>query len=568
MQQMALFGRMVFAQFVLAQVVATLYIVPGYVNRSIAEEKDRKTLTFLLTTRLSSGSIVLGKLAAGLWHYLTCLLAGLPVVLLLPLFGGVQPEAVLLAYASTVSIALFVAGLSMMISVIARRGREAHRLTTSIIAFWIFGPITIAPVLSWLSPWIYGWLRPVNELILASSPAGVLGSLSGWLSRGSFLDTLGRMIGLQLSAAAFLILGAIAQLRPAWRRHEDGGWIRLARQRTRPLGRSRSRSRSRSRPACGERPVLWKELNVGRVQGATRLLYSIAWWSIVATVALAIYAAGVGAAAQEVLANGYGSVDNSSKRVLFNEYLRAMTILLSSLFGLVVTGTAAEGIIVERMRDTWLGLIATPIDCRQILWAKMFGGFWRAKGLALLLVGLWSIGLVVGAVHPLGFAAALIGLIVSAWLFAAAGTYASLRARNMEAAQSAALSLILVLALSGFLPKALPEGIRSVFYGAGSFPFVESLMLWTYREANAGITSSPSPTLTAMGINTHEGTFAVLLTCSLSVVGAALAAALLTWLAERQFDRLVGRPWRRPVDDREPGPKEITRSSLAAMPER
>src|SRR4051812_37805184 len=138
-QQMALFGRLTFAQFVLAQVIATLSIVPNYVDRSIAEEKDRKTLTFLLTTRLSSGSIVLGKLAAGLWHYLACLLAGIPVVLLLPLFGGVEPELVVLTYAGLVSTALFVAGLSIANSVIARRGRESHRLTLSMIAAWLFG---------------------------------------------------------------------------------------------------------------------------------------------------------------------------------------------------------------------------------------------------------------------------------------------------------------------------------------------------------------------------------------------------------------------------------------------
>jgi ABC-type transport system involved in multi-copper enzyme maturation permease subunit len=542
-QQVALFGRLTFAQFVVAQVMATLCIVPGYVSRSIADEKDRKTLTFLLSTRLSSASIITGKLAAGLWHYLACLLAGIPVVLLLPLFGGVEPELVVWTYAGLVSTALFVAGLSILNSVIARRGREAHRLTLCMIVAWLFGPLTLALALPRLSTKIYGWIQPANELVLASSPAGLQISLLGILPRGTFLGSLGRMIGIQLVSALLLTLGAIALLRPAWRRHQDGEPGRLAR-----------RVRSRSKPECRGQPMLWKEMHVGRARGGARLLHRLAGLSVVATIGFATSYAGVAGAALEVLALGYGTAAPTSSRTFFNEYLRGMTVLISSLYALSVVGIAAQGIALERMQETWLGLIATPIEGRQILRAKMFGAFWRVREGALVLVVLWSVGLIVGSVHPWGFIACLIGLGVSTWLLTAVGTYASLRAETLASASNMALLPVLLLCLSGFLPKALPEPVRSVVYGAGSIPLVESLMLCSYAEVNEGLLTTPSPTLRATGIVSRAGGGAVLLTCGLNILGAVLAATLLSRLAERQFDRLVGRPWRPQGNPGGPGP--------------
>ena len=58
---------------------------------SIAGEVDRKTLGFLLATRLGNAEIVLGKLAACMIGFLSSLAAGLPVMILLNVLGGVHP---------------------------------------------------------------------------------------------------------------------------------------------------------------------------------------------------------------------------------------------------------------------------------------------------------------------------------------------------------------------------------------------------------------------------------------------------------------------------------------------
>lgn len=553
-QQVALFGRLIFAQFALVQVIATLSIVPEYVDRSIAEEKDRKSLTFLLTTQLSSGSIVVGKLAAGLWHYLTCLLAGLPVVLLLPLFGGIEPELVVLTYAGVASTALFVAGLSVVNSVIARRSREARRMTLTLIFVWLFGPVTLSLTLARFSPGIYAWLRPANELMLASSPLGVLPSLLGILPGGTFLESLGLMIGIQLTSAALLILGAVALLRPVWRRHGEGVGHRRGR-----------RARSRPRPDCGDQPLLWKELHVGRTRGVARLIIGLACLMALGTLGVTTYFMGI-RAAEEVLAVGYGATEPSPGRSLFNQYLRFVTAILSFLYALILTDSASKGIAVEQMQETWLSLIATPVDGWQILRAKMLGAVWHTRGWACLIVALWSVGLIVGSVHPLGFMAALIGLVVSTWFLAAVGVYAALRAGNPASASNLSLLPVLVLCLSGLLPNALPEPVQSVVLGAGSIPFVESLLLFSYGEVHQGLLSSPSPTLTATGIDSGEGGTTVLLTCGASILVALVAAMALSALAALQFDRLVGRPWRPPVDERPPHRREVAPPKLASEP--
>src|SRR5260370_37657690 len=95
--EMAAFARAVFVILVLYQVNLTVWLVPVYVAGGIAAERERRTLGDLLTTCLSSAEIVLGKLAAGLVQFATCLAIGFPAMGLLALLAGLGPMNVLLA---------------------------------------------------------------------------------------------------------------------------------------------------------------------------------------------------------------------------------------------------------------------------------------------------------------------------------------------------------------------------------------------------------------------------------------------------------------------------------------
>jgi len=70
-------------------------------------------------------------------------------------------------------------------------------------------------------------------------------------------------------------------------------------------------------------------------------------------------------------------------------------------------------VAAERERDTWLGLIATPLPGREILKGKILGSIWRMRGVAFLMPALWSVGLLSGSLHPLGFLAAVVLLGVT-----------------------------------------------------------------------------------------------------------------------------------------------------------
>ena len=74
-------------ELVWTQGVAIVLLVPGLVAGSIAEEDGRGTMLALLASPLSSGSIVLGKLAARLAMVVVVLAIGLPVVVPLAMLG-------------------------------------------------------------------------------------------------------------------------------------------------------------------------------------------------------------------------------------------------------------------------------------------------------------------------------------------------------------------------------------------------------------------------------------------------------------------------------------------------
>jgi ABC-type transport system involved in multi-copper enzyme maturation permease subunit len=532
-RQTAKFAEAVFLAFALLLAFLTVWIVPAFVAGVIAGERERGSLGNLLTTRLSSAEIVFGKVIAGLLEYAACLATALPVLILLPMLGGVDPRMVLLACAAPAATALFLAGLSVLVSIGAKDGGRALREALTLTAAWLFLPFIVHESRAlWLSS-VTSWVDPVNSWLLASSPMGVLLSIGRGRSAQAFFDAVFWMIVLDVAGGVLMLASAVARLRAAERKRAGGEG--------RTFGRLTARFRWRlfGRPECGDNPVLWKEMYTGRPAGIGELVGILTFVAIFAAIGYGTYRF-ARPAVMESVAHGFGATFPDANRVAFNDFLRSVTSLVELVLMALVVGAGAETVAVERARATWDGLLATPLSGREIVWAKMFGAVWRSRWGVLLLAVLWAAGLVAGSLHPLGVATAVLVLGITLWFTAALGTYASLVAR--DGPQAATWTTVLVLLLtSSFLACYAPGGVSSILIATGSAPLVNWLCLVSYSDMNEAVGQGTFSHLTTMGVFTGEGPLRVLATCLIGPIGYAAGATWLTEAAFDRFDRIVGR---------------------------
>ena len=89
-RQMSDFANAVCYTFLAIQFITVVVLTPAYAAGAIAEEKERKTLEFILATDLNNREIVLGKAVSRLLNLSMFLLAGLPIVAFLQFLGGVD----------------------------------------------------------------------------------------------------------------------------------------------------------------------------------------------------------------------------------------------------------------------------------------------------------------------------------------------------------------------------------------------------------------------------------------------------------------------------------------------
>src|SRR5262249_27191716 len=97
---------------------------------------------------LSSREIVLGKFISRLGNLTLLLLTGFPIVALLQLLGGIDPEFLLMTLAATLLLMMSLASASVLCSVYAPRTRKAVVGTYSGLAVYLI-----------LFPILYGLLR-------------------------------------------------------------------------------------------------------------------------------------------------------------------------------------------------------------------------------------------------------------------------------------------------------------------------------------------------------------------------------------------------------------------------
>jgi ABC-type transport system involved in multi-copper enzyme maturation permease subunit len=558
----ASFGFWMFGVLVVAEAMLAIGLVLGAAAPAIASERDRKSLDSLLATRVSSADVVLGALGASLLRYANRLAALAPLMVLITCLGGIDPRLVALSFAGIASTAVVTASLSVAVSAGARTTRQAVAYALMWTMAWTMLPVLVVMLLPRIWPAATAWTAPIAVRMLDASPVGVILSLSGIVPRGPLVSSVLKMIAIHAAASALLVAWAIVRLRPASRAAYELD--------VRDEFLSRLRARWRPRPACGDDPVLWREMHVKPPLGELWLLVdrlcNAAWIGFLTYGAWLFAAPAFG----ELWQRGYGpgpadlpypelnpmarmlvskvsglptATTTGQARLDFSIVLRQATAAMSYLFLLMIAGAGTEAVVNERERDTWLGLIATPLTGWEILRAKMLGTLWKARVLGFVILALWTVGLATGALHPLGFLAAVAVTAAASGFATALGVSMSLRSRDRAQASSRVMGP-LVLAFGLIAAPFIVPGPVSFATAAAAPPFQVWSTLLSHDDVRDLVGSRGVAPFATVGVRGVAGGRLLLAVAMLGATAQAVAAVLLTRAAVLGFDASVGRPVR------------------------
>jgi ABC-type transport system involved in multi-copper enzyme maturation permease subunit len=473
------FAFSTFCGITVGQEVLVILLTPALVAGVIADEKQRKTLHYLMASRLSSAEIVLGKLLVRMLYVIVLLGVSLPIMSLLVLFGGVDPRLVLLSCGATLSTAWFLATLSIWVSTIARRVREAFFIAFGLECLWLCSSLILRTISTPVWPGFEQSAHWLAHWIGASSPVEVLWQLTylAVFSGGKAspeIELVAWMMGIQLACGLMLAFLAALQLRPIFRRQDGQStkwafWMlfRTCRSRVRraitaagkgwPIPASydvpisRPRRYPWRRPTLGDHPMLWKELYTGRPRGFARLIGIVL--SLIGGGFLAYYTFWLGSLAisemwdyREALRSDYMAW---TQRTSFMWFLYGVVPIMYILGIIDIAGSAAASMTSEHEEDTWVSLTSTDLTNREIVFAKILGALKRARKIAELIVFLIILGIIAGPITWFSIPLLIIAMVIYGCAAAALGVWISLHLRTTWRAQFLTMACLLLINVFG-----------------------------------------------------------------------------------------------------------------------
>jgi ABC-type transport system involved in multi-copper enzyme maturation permease subunit len=443
-----------FDAFLAVQLIAVSLLTPAYVAGSVTEEKERKTLEYLLATDLRNREIVLSKLLSRLANLTLFLLTGLPILSMVQFLGGVDPTLVLIGFALTLLTMLGVGGLSVLFSTLLRRSRDAIAMTyLAVIAYLALSFWSLALPPEWANENLYpGSSWKVGD-VLAVFNEGNLGYLYARIQSVIWTGVQPEELWWMITGYA-VFQGVLFAICTAWA---------VLRLRTVALKESQSRLQRRRglglfrRPRVGSDPMLWKEVHIdGR--------FRLGWlgWAVMAVVLLSTLVPGFllffhglvigarpfgldfgssAAGLHDGKWGGWSNIDSFQREA--NVWVRIAGTGLASIALLGVAVRAAGSVSGERERQTLDGLLASPLDSREVFFGKWVGSVLSVRWLWTWLLLIWGMGCFMGGLLPFA-----VPLLVAAWLayaaaFAQVGLFFSMASRS---SMRATVWTILVLA--------------------------------------------------------------------------------------------------------------------------
>jgi ABC-type transport system involved in multi-copper enzyme maturation permease subunit len=433
------FAQTFFYTFTILQLAMVALIAPAYTAGAIAEEKERRTLEYILATDLRNREIILSKLGTRLANLCLMILTGLPILSIVQFAGGVDPDLILAGFATTVLTAAGLASLGMLTSVYARKPRNAIASAYLIALAYL--------VLSWISTMLGGtaiaaWTLRIGsfslsgaEVLLAfqsGSPLLLLRDVLGSFAFGGrFADTLRTRLfefaEFQISVSVLCCVWAIARIRAVFLKHADG-----------VLVQKRGRWRLQLRPRVGILPMIWKEFFIEggvRFGWFGRILVGIivggTFWPLIAD--LVTYATGN-------TRTGYLRLPED-----MYHYARVVGAFVACILLLGVALRASTSISSEREKQTLDGLLTTPLGVGAILGSKWLAAVFTIRWGWIWLLSIWGLGVYSGGLHIASVAYLLLAWLVYSGLLATLGLWFSLTCRSSTRA-----SIFTLFSAAGF----------------------------------------------------------------------------------------------------------------------
>ncbi|AGA31622.1 ABC-2 transporter permease [Singulisphaera acidiphila] len=545
-KELAEFAVAAFEWLAVGQAFLVLILVPGLVAEAVAEERVRQTLSGLLVSDLSSAAILIDKLVAKMLRVGVLLTVGLPIAFLLALLGGVDPRSVAYAYGGMLSTAVFLATFSLLVSVYAKKPRNAVLFVYLVEIPWLVIPwvanfAMVRGPLWWVNDWIFpttplslvapsniaAWSRqgPIRWFLERTPLFSPMPPSWGGMGLAVLAAPLGQMIVLQLTYGAVFLLWASARLRPAARRLADSP--------QRPPTVDRFRGESWLRPLYGDDPMLCKECNFA-MSGSARLIVGMGVFALGLLVLFShqAFAYRYCFALDEYFKFGYeiGRYGRGGlARAGFLSLLNGYAILFYIVALTAVAVDSATGVTGEKEAGTWDGLIGTALEHTEIIRAKVLGALVRQRTLLVLVPAPWLFGTAFGALHPVGLLLAMTGLMAFLTFASTLGTLFSLRSKSSGRALTLTFGVLLVLNLGTLFASGLLMGSSQSAALLGNTPFLLNFL--------------PISTLLMTTIVAQPGKGALLLGLLSAYVTAYAATA---WILYRAANRLEARNPNRP----------------------
>ena len=357
------FGVLLFQIVAFVQLLLTLFFATLSAASAVSQEKDRRTFVLLLLTDMRDYEIVLGKLVGALLPILSLLLISTPVLALLLLLGGIDPEQVVQAMLVLLASAVAAGSLGGLVALWREKTYQALALSVLFLVLYMCltqGVGTLGPAVAGGVDWpaVQAWLDPfVAMQTVLEPPAG------GW---SSLAPAYGFVLVMLLWCGVMNGIGIwkLRKWNPSGEPIMQRETVQVANPETDEAVAAETRAKAHAAPGqvrqVWPNPILWREIRT-LAYGRRPLLVKLAFGIVLA---LILYFA-------------VSELNRPGGRPAFAAAYGLVPVAVLSL--LLVAAQAVTSITSERDGAALDVLLVTDISPREFVFGKLMGVLYNCK---------------------------------------------------------------------------------------------------------------------------------------------------------------------------------------------